>query len=60
MGGGLAMDFALAQPSKVKALIMVGSGPSGLKLDVPEPAKFADAEKAYNAGETPSRRPRGG
>src|SRR5688572_4798230 len=30
MGGGLAMDFALASPSRVKALIMVGSGPSGL------------------------------
>ena len=29
MGGGLAMDFALTRPSRVKALIMVGSGPSG-------------------------------
>lgn len=26
---------------------MVGSGPSGLELDVPAPAKFAEAEKAY-------------
>jgi 2-hydroxy-6-oxonona-2,4-dienedioate hydrolase len=51
MGGGLAMDFALAQPARVRALIMVGSGPSGLELDVPAPAKFADAEKAYNAGD---------
>jgi pimeloyl-ACP methyl ester carboxylesterase len=50
MGGGLAMDFALTQPSKVKALIMVGSGPTGLKLDVPAPDKFEEAEKAYNAG----------
>lgn len=47
MGGGLAMDFALAYPQRVKALIMVGSGPSGLSLDVPAPEKFADAEKAY-------------
>src|SRR5690349_18309153 len=31
MGGGLAMDFALTYPSRVQALIMVGSGPSGLK-----------------------------
>ena len=30
---------------------MVDSGPSGLKLDVPTPAKFADAEEAYNAGQ---------
>ena len=50
MGGGLAMDFALAQPSKVRALIMVGSAPRGLELDAPTPAKFEEAEKAYNAG----------
>ena len=51
MGGGLAMDFALEYPTRVKALIMVGSGPSGLELDVPAPAKFADAEKAFEAGD---------
>jgi len=51
MGGGLAMDFALTHPSRVKALIMVGSGPSGLELDVPTPDKFSEAEKAYEAGD---------
>jgi len=51
MGGGLAMDFALTHPSRMKALIMVGSGPSGLELDVPTPAKFAEAEEAYKAGD---------
>ena len=51
MGGGLAMDFALTYPSRMKALIMVGSGPSGLKLDVPVSAKFAEAEKAFEAGD---------
>ena len=51
MGGGLAMDFALTHPSRVKALIMVGSGPSGLELDVPTPAKFAEVEKAFEAGD---------
>ncbi|HLO31033.1 MAG TPA: alpha/beta hydrolase [Anaerolineales bacterium] len=51
MGGGLAMDFALTYPSRVKALIMVDSGPSGLELDVPAPAKFAEAEKSYQAGD---------
>jgi pimeloyl-ACP methyl ester carboxylesterase len=51
MGGGLAMDFALAHPSSVKALIMVGSAPSGLELDVPAPTKFAEAEKAFEAGD---------
>ena len=51
MGGGLAMDFALTHPSRMRALIMVGSGPSGLELDVLTPAKFAEAEKAYKAGD---------
>lgn len=51
MGGGLAMDFALMEPNRVKALIMVSSGPSGLKLDVPELALFEEAEQAYKAGD---------
>jgi pimeloyl-ACP methyl ester carboxylesterase len=50
MGGGLAMDFALMNPSRVKGLIMVDAGPGGLELDVEAPAKFADAEKAFEAG----------
>jgi pimeloyl-ACP methyl ester carboxylesterase len=51
MGGGLAMEFALARPSSTRALIMVDAGPPGLKLDVPTPGKFAEAEKAYTAGD---------
>jgi len=51
MGGGLAMDFALAQPSMVKALFMVDSGPNGLELDLPDPAEFEEAEQAYKAGD---------
>lgn len=51
IGGGLAMDLALAQPSRVKALTMVDAGPTGLELDVPAPAKFEEAEKAYNEGD---------
>lgn len=51
MGGGLAMDYALTYPSKVKALIMVDSGPSGLELDIPSPTKFEEAEKAYDTGD---------
>ena len=50
MGGGLAMDFALTHPSRAKALIMVDAGPSGLELGVATPSKFADAEKAFEAG----------
>lgn len=51
MGGTLAMNFALAHPSRVEALVMVGSGPSGLSLDVPGHPKQADAEVAYEAGD---------
>jgi pimeloyl-ACP methyl ester carboxylesterase len=51
MGGGLCMDFALTHPSKVKALIMVDSGPSGLQLDVPSSPKFAEVEKAFDVGD---------
>lgn len=51
MGGELAMDFAVAHPDRVHALIMVDSAPGGLELDVPGPAKFAEAEKAWQAGD---------
>src|SRR5512143_1094733 len=34
MGGGIAMNLALAEPNRVRALIMVDSGPVGLDLDV--------------------------
>ena len=51
MGGGIAMNFALTHPTRAKSLIMVGSGPVGLELDTPTPAKFAEAEKAYEAGD---------
>lgn len=51
MGGRLAMDFALAQPTRARALIMVGSGPSGLELDIPTPPLFAEAEAAYESGD---------
>jgi pimeloyl-ACP methyl ester carboxylesterase len=51
MAGTLVMDFTLERPSRVKALIMVDSGPSGLALDVPESDLFEEAEKAYQAGD---------
>jgi 2-hydroxy-6-oxonona-2,4-dienedioate hydrolase len=50
MGGSLALDFALEYPSKVKALIMVDAGPTGLTLDVPVLSEFAEIEKNYNEG----------
>lgn len=50
MGGGISMDYALAYPEKVMALIMVGSGPSWLELDVKDPDKISEAVKAYEDG----------
>jgi pimeloyl-ACP methyl ester carboxylesterase len=51
MGGGMAMDFVLTYPERVRALIMVDSGPSGLELDVPESPKHKEAEQAFEAGD---------
>ena len=51
MGGGLALDYALAQPTKVRALIMVDAAPTGLEIDVPIPAKFKLVEEAYSTGD---------
>jgi len=47
MGGTLAMDFCLAYPDRVRALVMVASGPSGLELDVPGHPQ----EEAFKAGD---------
>ena len=51
MGGGLALDFTLAHPDRVAALILVDSGPSGLRLDIPLPGKFQEVEAAFDAGD---------
>lgn len=51
MGGSLALDFALADPSRVAALIMVSAGASGLELDVPPHPLEAEVEKAFEAGD---------
>lgn len=44
------MDFSLSHPARVRALIMVDSGPSGLELDAPSSPKFAQASQAFEAG----------
>lgn len=51
MGGGLALDFALLHPQRVLALVLVGAGPRGLKLDVPSPPQQREADLAYEAGD---------
>lgn len=51
MGGGVAMDYALANPARVAGLVMVDSGPRGLRLDVPSPAAFDAVAAAYDSGD---------
>lgn len=51
MGGGLALDFTLTSPERVKALVLVSAAPSGLWLDVELNPLEEDAEKAYQAGD---------
>ena len=51
MGGTLAMDFTITHPEAVSALIMVCSGPSGLRLDLPTPEIFDRVAAAEQEGD---------
>lgn len=51
MGGSLAMDFALAYPEKVEALVMVCSDPSGLVIDIPDHPLEASIDAADEAND---------
>lgn len=52
MGGGLSIDYALTHPDHVAALILIGSAPAGLELEVPGPDElFAQSEAAFEAGD---------
>lgn len=51
IGAQLAVDLALEHPSRVKALILVGGGVTGLEDDGPESPKFAEAEQAWKDGD---------
>ena len=51
MGGGLAIEFALAQPERVSALILVGSDPRGFEGDAPWPDELiAQSNAAFERG----------
>lgn len=49
MGGMTCMDYTLIHPEKVVSLTMVGAGPDGLELDIPDLPIFAEAEAAAEA-----------
>ena len=52
MGAGLALDFALANPGRTRALILVGGGPAGFEVEAEEPDElFAESERAFENGE---------
>ena len=51
MGGSTALNYALTNPKRVKALVLVDSAPSGLDVDVPIPPKFQLAEEAAERGD---------
>ena len=52
IGGGLAIDYALAQPERVSALILVGSDPPGFTSDAGWPDELiAQSEAAFARGE---------
>ncbi len=51
MGGGLAIEFALAQPERVSALLLVGSDPRGFEGDAAWPDELmARSEAAFEQG----------
>jgi len=51
MGGGLALDFALDHPERVSKLVLVDSGPSGLKDDPRHEHLFEEATAAEKTGD---------
>ena len=52
MGGGLALDYALENPGRTRAIILVGGAPAGFNADIEGPdALFAESERAFENGE---------
>jgi 2-hydroxy-6-oxonona-2,4-dienedioate hydrolase len=51
MSAGLAVDMALAHPERVKALVLVSGGVTGLKSTAPKSPKAAEAERAWEQGD---------
>lgn len=52
LGGRIAIDFALAHPSAVRALILAGPGLSGYRFSVDPPARIAEIERAIQRADS--------
>ncbi len=50
-GGRAAMNFTLAYPDRVSALVMVCSSPGGFKFDGAAPALWEQASAAFDSGD---------
>lgn len=51
MGGSACLDFALAYPTMVETLILVGSSPSGYRANRPLPAQLPAVDEALQRGD---------
>jgi 2-hydroxy-6-oxonona-2,4-dienedioate hydrolase len=51
MGGGVSMDFTLAHPDRVNALVMVCSGPGGFEFDEAPPPQWDELVAAWKAND---------
>jgi pimeloyl-ACP methyl ester carboxylesterase len=50
-GGRVALEIALAQPQRVSALVLVGSGMAGYEWNEEMKASWEEEEAAFNAGD---------
>lgn len=51
MGGGVALDVAIAAPERVSALVLVGAASPGFEVDPYEPPEWPEAVEAFKAGD---------
>jgi len=51
IGGGVALDVALAAPERVAGLVLIGTTSPGLETEPYEPAQWPEQVKAFEAGD---------
>jgi 3-oxoadipate enol-lactonase len=50
-GAGVCVDFALAHPSRVQSLVLVGGAPSGFKSDAEAPRQWDELVSLFKTGD---------